>query len=204
MQPSGATVHVVDDDEAVRTSLRLLLSSMELEARDYASAADVLNAPFGPCDCIVTDLRMPGIDGLQLIDRLRAAGVMLPVIVITGHGDVRLAVEAMRRGAEDFLEKPFGESDLVDAVARALDQRRFAMDRLGERERARRALAALTARERDVVEHLLAGESNKTIARSLGLSPRTVEEYRAKAMSKMDVTNLSRLVHTMLLANTVI
>jgi two-component system response regulator FixJ len=186
-------VHVIDDDEAVRDSLVFLLSTVGLEARAYASAAAFLAADDAK-GCVVTDVRMPHIDGLELAKRLKAKGVDLPVIVITGHGDVPLAVEAMKAGVADFIEKPFDDDIILGAIRRAL-----AMSSQGDQRRAEQAasvqrLANLSPRERQVMEGLVAGKANKVIAYDLGISPRTVEIYRAHVMTKTGAASLSELV----------
>ena len=197
--PLDLTVHVVDDDDAVRASLRLLLTSAGFTALAYASAIKFLAEPEPAGGCVVTDVRMPGISGLELIDRMRTAGLTHPVIVITGHGDVSLAVEAMKRGAVDFLEKPFDEETFLGAVQNAMARQLSAAEGQAEKRRARQVLASLSARELSVLDGLLAGDSSKTIARALGLSPRTVEEYRANVMAKMGAGSLARLVQLALL-----
>lgn len=192
--PRDQTVHLVEDDEAVRQSVALLLSSAGLDVRTYGLASDFLLKPEHTAGCIVTDVRMPEISGLELIDRVKSAGLPHPVIVITGHGDVALAVEAMKRGAIDFIEKPFEDTTLLTAVDKALTLQRESAERNLGRQSARRAHAALSPREKDVLAGLLAGHATKVIARDLGLSPRTVEEYRANVMSKMNVGSLSQLI----------
>ncbi|HET9903125.1 MAG TPA: response regulator FixJ [Xanthobacteraceae bacterium] len=194
-------VHVIDDDEAARESLEFLLRSAGIEVSTYESAMQFLQAlPQVKAGCVVTDVRMPGIDGLELLRRLRSAGVRVPVIVITGHGEISMAVEAMKIGATDFLEKPFDDDILLAAVRNALS----AQER-SEHEDAARAvllerLASLSVRERQVLEGLVAGSPNKVIAHDLGISPRTVEIYRANVMSKMQADSLSQLVRMALSA----
>ncbi|MGE0828443.1 MAG: response regulator FixJ [Hyphomonadaceae bacterium] len=194
-------VHVVDDDEAARDSLTFLLETAKRDVRAYASAMDFLKAAddLAP-GCILTDVRMPGMSGIELLSRLKQMGVALPVIVMTGHGDIALAVEAMKSGAADFLEKPFDDEKLLAAVDSAL----AAQANLGAREAEKRRIAerigALSARERDVLKGLVAGRANKVIAQDLGISPRTVEIYRANLMSKMQASSLSDLVRAALTA----
>lgn len=194
-------VHVIDDDEAARESLEFLLRSAGIEVSTYESAMQFLQAlPQVKAGCVVTDVRMPGIDGLELLRRLRSEGVRVPVIVITGHGEISMAVEAMKIGATDFLEKPFDDDILLAAVRNALS----AQER-SEHEDAARAvllerLASLSVRERQVLEGLVAGSPNKVIAHDLGISPRTVEIYRANVMSKMQADSLSQLVRMALSA----
>jgi two-component system response regulator FixJ len=201
--PSDSTVHVIDDDAAVRDSLAFLLSAAGIPAQTHESAAAFLyRHPDANAGCIVTDIRMPEIGGLDLLRRVKALDPELPVIVITGHGDVPLAVEAMKLGADDFIEKPFDDEALLTAISTALDR-----NRKREREEARifelrTRLASLSAREREVLEGLVAGNPNKTIAYDLGISPRTVEVYRANVMTKMQAATLSELVRMALTTGT--
>ena len=198
MQPSGG-VHVVDDDEAVRQSLAFLLRTAQIEVKTYDSAATLLSDP-PRTGCIITDVRMPEISGIDLLRRLRELGVALPVIVITGHGDVPLAVEAMKLGAVDFLEKPFDDDALLAAVRSALSTEDANSKRLQEQSEIKEKLAGLSNRERQVLEGLVSGHANKTIAHDLGISPRTVEIYRANVMTKMNAASLSELVRLALVA----
>ena len=198
MQDKGV-VHVIDDDEAVRQSLAFLLGSAGLTVRLYDSApaflAGLSNVKSG---CLITDIRMPGMTGLELLHALRARACGLPTIVITGHGDVPLAVEAMKAGAVDFIEKPFDQQVLLGAVQTALER---GGGTLGEESHIVAArLAALSARERQVLDGLIAGHSNKAIAHELGISPRTVEVYRANLMAKMEAKSLSELIRMAILA----
>ena len=200
--PNDVTVHVIDDDDAVRDSLVFLLSSSGIGAKAYASAASFLDVFAGvEGSCIVTDIRMPEISGMDLLRRVKDKWPELPVIVVTGHGDVPLAVETMKLGAADFLEKPFDEDTLLAAVRAALAGER---DRGGKDEQAnefRKRLETLSAREREVLDGLVAGHPNKVIAFDLGISPRTVEVYRANVMTKMQATTLSELVRMAVLSN---
>jgi len=201
--PGDNVVHVIDDDDAVRDSLSFLLTAAEIAVETYESAAAFLNAlPDVSAGCIVTDVRMPGISGIDLLKRLHEGGVTMPVIVITGHGDVPLAVEAMKLGAIDFLEKPFDEESLLTTVRAALDRHRDDDKRAAREAEIRERLASLSARERQVLDGLLAGHPNKTIAFDLAISPRTVEIYRANLMTKMQAGSLSDLVRMALLAGT--
>jgi two-component system, LuxR family, response regulator FixJ len=201
MPSEPAIVHVIDDDEALRDSLTFLLRTAEIEARSYASAAAFLDAlPLKGVTCIITDVRMPGLSGIDLLRRVKELGVEVPVIVITGHGDVPLAVEAMRYGAVDFLEKPFDDEILLRSVRAALRQQAGAAKRQSERAAIEGRLAALSPRERDVLGGLVAGHANKQIAFDLGISPRTVEIYRANLMDKMRAGSLSELVRMALIA----
>ena len=200
--PTDDIVHVIDDDDAVRDSLSFALTAARLAVVTYASALDFLRAlPEIRGGCIVSDIRMPGITGLELLKRLREGGTRLPVIVVTGHGDVPAAVEAMKLGAVDFLEKPFDEEDLLAAIRSALDRRRDDGDRKARQAEIREKTASLSAREREVLEGLVAGKPNKTIAYDLGISPRTVEVYRANVMTKMQARSLSELVRMALIAS---
>jgi two-component system response regulator FixJ len=192
-------IHIVDDDEAVRQSLAFLLSSAGLAVRLYDSAtaflADLSSVKGG---CLVTDMRMPGMTGLELLHALKAKACTIPAIVITGHGDVPLAVEAMKAGAVDFIEKPFDQEAILNAVKAALE--RGGGVESGERTAVAAKLASLSERERQVLEGLIAGHPNKTIAHDLGISPRTVEVYRANLMTKMEAGSLSELIRMAILA----
>jgi two-component system response regulator FixJ len=188
-------VHVIDDDEAVRESIEFLLRTAGLAVKTYESAAGFLGAaPTISHGCVITDVRMPGVSGLDLLRRLKEMQIRLPVIVITGHGDVPLAVEAMRSGAVDFLEKPFDDDVLLTAVRAALSRSKASAALETERAEVRARMATLTQRERDVLEGLVAGNPNKIIAFDLKISPRTVEIYRANLMTKMKAGSLSELV----------
>ena len=202
--PFEATVHVIDDDEALRDSLTFLLRTARLDVQSYPSATAFLEAlPEANLSCVITDVRMPGMSGIDLLRHLRERKISVPVIVITGHGDIPLAVEAMRIGAIDFLEKPFGDEVLIASVKAALRQKEGEAKRHGERAEIEGRLAALSNRERDVLGGLVAGRANKQIAFDLGISPRTVEIYRANLMSKMQAGSLSDLVRMALIAEIV-
>ena len=193
--PSDQTVYVIDDDDAARDSLAFLFRTAEVDVRTYASATEFLAAAPGlKGGCVVTDVRMPQMDGLELLRRLRALDIALPVIVMTGHGDIPLAVEAMKAGAADFFEKPFSDEAMLSAVRRALGRERAERAREAERDVVKERLASLTARERQVLDGLVAGKANKNIAFDLGISARTVEIYRANVMTKMHAASLSELV----------
>lgn len=201
MPSEKAMVHVVDDDEASRQSLAFLLQTADIEVRTYASATAFLDQIAGAeADCIITDVRMPGLSGIDLLRRLKELKIDAPVVVITGHGDIALAVEAMKIGAADFLEKPFDDEVLLASVRAALQQRGADQKRNAERVEIEGRLAALSNRERDVLSGLVAGRANKQIAYDLGISPRTVEIYRANLMDKMQAGSLSELVRMALVA----
>lgn len=187
-------VHVVDDDEAVRDSLTLLLESAGFAVRTYSSAPDLLRALPQPPGCVLTDVRMPEIDGLALQRRLVELGSRVPVIVMTGHGDVPIAVEALKAGAADFLEKPFNDDQLLASVTSAIAASRRSQDEASALADITARLATLTPREREVLDRLVAGQPNKTIAYDLGSSPRTVEVHRARVMEKMNARSLAELV----------
>ena len=202
--PFDNTVHVIDDDEALRDSLTFLLRTARIDVQSYPSAAAFLEAlPETNLSCVITDVRMPGMSGIDLLRRLRERKISVPVIVITGHGDIPLAVEAMRIGATDFLEKPFDDEVLIASVKAALRQKEGEAKRQEERAEIEGRLASLSNRERDVLGGLVAGRANKQIAYDLGISPRTVEIYRANLMSKMIAGSLSDLVRMALIAGIV-
>ena len=200
---SGAVVYVVDDDVGVRKALAFLLVSAGLNVRLYESATAFLHEITDPgrC-CIVTDVRMPGIDGLEFIRRLHDRGLNIPVIVMTGHADIPLAVEAMKYGAADFLEKPFDDELLLSAVRGALSDQASDQELMAQRKSIEQRLAKLSARERQVLDGLIAGHPNKSIAHDLGISPRTIEIYRANVMTKMEAASLSDLVRMALTVGT--
>jgi len=200
MQSDKATVHVIDDDEAMRDSLAFLLGSAGIEVQTHASANIFLEnlSNLNP-GCIITDVRMPGLSGIDLLRRLRELKIDMPVVVITGHGDVPLAVEAMKIGALDFLEKPFDDEVLLASVRSALNRLGLDHKRQAERREVEGRLATLSKRERDVLQGLVVGKANKQIAYDLGISPRTIEVYRANLMAKMHATSLSDLVRMALL-----
>ncbi|WP_159728959.1 response regulator FixJ [Methylosinus sp. Ce-a6] len=193
---TAAIVHVIDDDAAVRDSLRLLLATENFDVRAYASARDFLaSAGPGEAGCVITDVRMPEVSGMDLLAEFKARRVDLPVIVITAHADVTLAVQAMKAGAVDLLEKPFDDEALLGAVRQAL-RRLFDGESVvgSEAAAARDRLASLTVREREVLMGVLDGRPNKLIAHELGISVRTVEAHRARLMMKMQAKSLSELV----------
>jgi FixJ family two-component response regulator len=188
-------VFVVDDDDAVRGSLRLLLKSVGLAAQPYGSAQEFLQhyTPDQP-GCLVLDVRMPGMSGLELQQQLNVRGAVLPVIFITGHGDVPMAVEAMQHGAFDFLQKPFRDQDLIDRIQRALEKDRGYRQELRKREQIRERRDSLTPREQEVLDLVTSGKANKVMAADLGVSQRTVEIHRARVMEKMGAASLAQLV----------
>jgi two-component system, LuxR family, response regulator FixJ len=202
--PADKLVHVIDDDDALRESLAFLLRTARIEVESYASAGTFLEAlPSSQLSCVITDLRMPDMSGIDLLRRLRELKIDVPVIVITGHGDVPLAVEAMKTGAIDFLEKPFDDEVLLASVRSALKRQDGETRRNTERAEIESKLAALSNRERDVLGGLVAGRANKQIAFDLGISPRTVEIYRANLMNKMQAGSLSDLVRMALIVGMV-
>ncbi len=195
MASDKGLVHVIDDDEGLRESLAFLLRTAGIEGKTYASAKAFLDVlPDLSLSCVITDVRMPDVSGIDLLRRLKELKIAAPVIVVTGHGDVALAVEAMKIGAVDFLEKPFDDEVLLASVEAALRQRGGQVRRDSERADIESRLAALSPRERDVLGGLVAGRANKQIAFDLGISPRTVEIYRANLMNKMQAGSLSDLV----------
>ena len=192
--PETPMVHLIDDDEAMRTSLSFLLDSAGLDNAVYASAEAFLElASDDARGCIITDIRMPGMSGMDLVAHLKSKGTKLPVIVITGHGDGPLAVEAMKNGVADFLEKPFDDEILLAAIHRALSDHGREGNPTGDSTFAS-VLATLSPRETEVLRGVVAGKANKIIAYELGISPRTVEVYRANVMAKTGAKGLSELV----------
>jgi two-component system, LuxR family, response regulator FixJ len=198
----AATIYIVDDDDAIRDSLQLLLESAGFkQVRVYGSSRRFLeHAAPQPGDCLLLDIRMPDMDGLELQSELNRRGARLAVIVMTGHADVPIAVRAMKAGAADFIEKPFSDALLLDAVRRGLAQSSELNRQTEEASETHRRLATLTAREREVLEGMVAGRPNKVIAYDLGISPRTVEIHRARVMDKMQARSLSALVRMALAA----
>jgi two-component system response regulator FixJ len=193
--PDDGTVHIVDDDVAVRQSLAFLLATAGLAVKVYETASSFLDRlEASSTGCVITDVRMPEIDGIELLRRLRRKFSALPVIVITGHADIPLAVQAMKEGAVDFIEKPFDDERLLSAVRSSMAQATsLEMTAYADLEK-------LSERERQVLDGVIAGKQNKVIAHDLGLSPRTVEVYRANVMSKMNVDSLPELVRKVLSA----
>jgi RNA polymerase sigma factor (sigma-70 family) len=197
--PPNATVFVVDDDEAMRNSLKWLVETENLRVETFASAHEFLDAYYpGRAGCILLDVRMPGMSGLDLQAHLRGENIRIPIIIITGHGDVPMAVQAMKAGALDFIEKPFDDELLLSSIRRALAL--DAEQRLRQESRAELAmrLAQLTPREHEVMEMVTDGKSNKEIANALGVSAKTVEAHRARVMEKMGARSLAELVRMVL------
>jgi two-component system, LuxR family, response regulator FixJ len=188
-------VYVIDDDEAMRDSLGFLLANADFQVSPFESALNFLDAlstlDFG---CVVSDVRMPGIDGIELLRRLKAGGSLFPVVIMTGHGDVPLAVEAMKLGAMDFLEKPFEDDRLIGMIEAALRRAEPGVKNEAATLDIQSRIASLSPRERQVMDGLIAGLSNKLIAREYDISPRTIEVYRANVMTKMQAASLSELV----------
>ena len=195
MNNVDATVFVVDDDDAVRDSLRDLLDSVGLPVETFESARSFLTTyQLGKAGCLVLDIRMPGMSGLELQDRLNERGSRLPIVFITGHGDVPMAVAAMKRGAVDFIQKPFRDQELLDRINLALEHNQQQRDAEEVRHDIVERIANLTPREREVMEMVVQGKANKVIAIDLGLSQRTVEVHRAHVMDKMKTRTLADLV----------
>jgi two-component system response regulator FixJ len=197
----GRGVYLIDDDEAARESLSFLLRTAGLDVRTYDSALAFLREmPDLKSACVITDVRMPEMSGIDLLRRLRELKIDVPVIVITGHADVPLAVEAMKVGASEFLEKPFDDDAMLACIRTALDAQRRKDKVQANRAELEQRLATLSHRERDVLDGLVKGLANKQIAFAHGISPRTVEIYRANLMTKMQATSVSDLVRMALLA----
>ncbi len=188
-------VYVIDDDEAMRDSLDFLLAAADFQVSLFESALNFLDAlstlDFG---CVVSDVRMPGIDGIELLKRLKASGSLFPAVIMTGHGDVPLAVEAMKLGAMDFIEKPFEDDRLIGMIEAALRRAEPGVKNETATLEIQSRIASLSPRERQVMDGLIAGLSNKLIAREYDISPRTIEVYRANVMTKMQAASLSELV----------
>ncbi len=189
------TVYVVDDDHSIRHAMELLLRSVDLPHRIFASGAEFLEQfEGGLTGCLVLDIRMPGLGGLELQDRLAERGSLLPIIFITGFGDVPMAVEAIQKGAFDFIEKPFRDQDLLDRIAKAMKSDEERRAEAAELQDIRGRLQRLTGREREVLDLVVTGKANKVIAHELGVSQRTVEIHRARVMEKMEARSLAELV----------
>ena len=195
------TIFVVDDDAAIRDSLRMMLETAGYAVRDFASAQSFLSDPDLRGGCLIVDIRMPGMGGLELQEELVRLKANIPVIVMTGHADVPLAVRAMRAGAIDFVEKPFDQERMLQSVSDALAAGERAQNRAAEAKQARDLLNLLTPREREILDQLVKGHANKVVAHQLGISPRTVEIHRASIMEKLHARNLSNVVRTALAAS---
>jgi FixJ family two-component response regulator len=194
-QQRAATVHVVDDDSAVRRSLAVALKTRGLQPRCYASAREFLDGySESKPECLVLDVRMPGMSGLELQAELKVREIVVPIVFITGHGDIAMAVRAMKAGAADFIEKPFSVDALLEGVTKSLETDAIGVQRRLRRAEARNRIAALTPREREVMDMLVDGKLNKIIAAELGISVRTVEVHRARIMQKLQARSLSDVV----------
>jgi len=195
MAEKKSVVCVVDDDPAVRDSLRWLLSSVDLEATTFASAQEFIDA-YDPDQqgCVLVDVRMPGMSGLELQEELTARGTNLPVIVITGHSDVQMAVRAMKAGAFDFIEKPFNDQALLDLVQKAIEENKATIQVQLQQNEIQGRFSLLSPRESEVLSQIVAGEPNKRISFNLGLSEKTVEAHRAKVMEKTRASSLAELI----------
>ena len=196
MKETKPTIFIVDDDPSVRESTELMLKSVGFNVKTFVSAQDFLKANLQEdLGCLILDVRMPGISGLDLQEKLVSAKTPLPVIFITGHGTVPMSVRAMKAGAVDFLQKPFEEQDLLDAINRAITQQRKRKSKKDEAYKLQQRLKALTSREYEVFSLLVTGMANKEIAHKLGTSERTVKAHRAQIMEKMNARSLADLVH---------
>jgi two-component system, LuxR family, response regulator FixJ len=204
--PGEAVVYVVDDDDAVRDSLAALLESAGYRVAAFESGDAFLRgdlAAIAKVGCIVSDIRMPGTDGLQMQEALKARQMALPLLFITGHGDVPMAVSAMKAGAVDFIEKPFDETTLLESIRRAVELSQASRRGQEERDEIRQRMDELTQREREVMVCLAQGKQNKVVALELGISPRTVEIHRARVMEKMAARSLSDIVRAAIAAGLV-
>ena len=199
MKSENGTVMVVDDDPALRNAMRILLRSVGLDSKLFASAQEFLDS-YQPSQvgCLVLDIRMPGMSGLELQEQLNKRGAVIPVIFMSGHGDIPMAVEAMQHGAFDFLQKPFRDQDLLDRIQRAIAKHQQLCKSLGEHDRIRGLLDLLTPREREVLDLMAQGKQNKAIAQALNVSPRTIEIHRSRVMEKMNAHSVAELVRMML------
>lgn len=201
MTDKNAMVYIVEDDEAVRDSIEMMMESVGQKAKAYPDAPAFLD-DFAPdmAGCIVMDVRMPGMNGMELHRRLNELGCSLPVIFVTGHGDIQMAVDAMQNGAVDFVTKPYREQELLDKISRALDKDAASRDYLIEKREVQDRLETLTARETEVMEMMVGGNANKVIGIDLGISERTVEIHRGRVMKKMKTHSLAELVKMYLIA----
>lgn len=199
---SNTTICIVDDDEEVRASLRLLLEAADFPVKDYPSADAFLNDDISDASCLIADLHMPGMDGFALQNEVSHRRRDLPIVFLSGFGEVDVAVRAMKAGAVDFIEKPFDADTFLASIRRALAIGNHVRTHAAQAKTARRMLSSLTPRETDVMERLVDGLSNKAVAQDLGISPRTVEVYRAQIMNKLGAGNLSDIVRVALTART--
>lgn len=191
----GPIIYIVDDNDDIRETLELLFESVDLCAESFGSAGEFLDAyPKGQPGCLIADVRMPGMSGLELQEEMAKRSIDLPVIIITGYGDVEMAVNAMKAGAADFIEKPYKEQELLDRVHKAISQNAEKRQESNEEKKAREGLAQLTPRERQVLEYIVDGEPNKRIAHNLGLSEKTIEFHRSNIMKKLEAKSLAELV----------
>jgi FixJ family two-component response regulator len=196
MSAAAAKVFVVDDDESVREALSSLIRSVGLEVATYASAGEFLGQPLPDSSaCLVLDVRLPGMDGLELQRELAAAGVGIPIVFVTGHGDIPMSVRAMKAGAVEFLSKPFCEHDLLEAIRFSLERDRLACAQREDLARLRRRYVALTTREREILLPIVQGKLNKQVAAALGISEVTVKVHRRHIMEKLGVRSLAEMVH---------
>ncbi len=201
---TGPVAHVIDDDPAVRDALQWLLKSRGVDSRSWESANDFLSAVISErCGCLLLDVRMPGMSGIELFDRLRLSGCRLPVIFLTGHGDVPMAVQALKDGAFDFIEKPYDDNALVDKVLAALEHDEKRCAREDSNQSVRNRLHQLTQREQEVMQRILAGKLNKVIADELGIAMRTVEVHRSHIFEKMQVRSAVELSQILSLLGTI-
>lgn len=199
--PSAPTVYIVDDDESIRTLWRWLMEANGIAVRTFSSAAEFIAVYCGGGGCLVLDLRMPGMSGTELHEYLKLHGIELPVIFVTGHGDVQTAVNALKGGAVDFIQKPFDYREAVAIIRGALERDSVNRTRDTQRSLLEARLASLTEREREVLRHVIAGKRNKDIARDLDISVKTVEVHRAKVMEKCGATSVAELVQMMMRRN---
>ncbi len=195
-------IYIVDDNDDIRETLELLFESVDLGAKSFASAGEFLDAyPMGQPGCLIADVRMPGMSGLELQEEMAKLSIDLPVIIITGYGDVEMAVNAMKAGAADFIEKPYKEQELLDRVHKAISQNAEKQQESNEEQKAREGLAQLTPRERQVLDFVVDGEPNKRIAYHLELSEKTVEFHRSNIMKKLEAKSLAELVRKTMAGN---
>lgn len=199
MNNSPQKIYIVDDDEGVRDSLTELLGSVGLKAQTHSTANEFLeNFEPSQSGCVLVDVRMPGMSGIELQHKLNELGSILPVIIMTGHGDITMAVQAMKDGAFEFLQKPFRDQELLDAISSALEKEKLARAKHNNQEEIKKRINSLTARERQVIDRVLEGKANKIIARELEISDRTIEIHRSHAMQKLGATSIAEMVKIML------